>query len=113
MFGIWMIWDEVKPCFPGTNKHDSSAGKWYGAGADWCVDPKRLSDEYGSGHTTYYPRLFECQFDATLAAADEWQNRRSAHPPFTNVTTRKFVPLGKGEIRPCVLDLSMLSGGFF
>lgn len=97
MFGIWMVNDEVKPCHPGTNDHDRSAGKWYGAGASWCTD-------HGE------KLLFECEHDAIANSVMVRHERRNAHPPFTLITPRRYGPTSAGEMMPCVLDLSGVGG---
>lgn len=97
-WGIWMIWEEYKPVFPGTDQHSPSVGKWIAAGATWCT-------------TRGEPVLFNCEIPAALAAAKEWEDRRHAHPPFVIVSAKRYGVTSAGEILRCnVPDLSGLGG---
>lgn len=97
-YGIWMVWDEHKPVFPGTDQHDPNVGKWYPAGAAWC-------------HMSHVPILFECVWAAGVAANVEWENRRNAHPPFVLVAARIYAPTSPGMMMGCGgPDLSGLGG---
>jgi hypothetical protein len=84
-FGVWMVWDEYKPCFPGTDEHDRSVGKWIRAGAWWLTDSKGE------------PVLFECITDAMEAAVLEREHRRNAHPPFTIIAPKPYKPTSPGH----------------
>lgn len=98
MFGIWMVWDEVKPCLPGLTEHEPSIGKWHRAGAAWATD---------NGVTA----VFECEVGAAAKAAESWHARRHAHPPFVLITPRRFPPAAPIERMSCNgPDLSALSG---
>jgi hypothetical protein len=99
-YGIRLVWDEYKPCFPGTDEHDRSVGKWILAGECW------LSDSTLKG-----PILFECLAPAAAFAPVYAETRRSAHPPFVMIVPARYGPTSPGTMMSCAgPDLSGLGG---
>lgn len=99
-FGVWMAWDEYKPCYEGTNTHNPSVGRWILAGGAWLT-------EQGN------PVVFDCIADAAAEAERQRDHRRHAHPPFSYIGPRPYRAADAGERLACAgPDLSAL-GGFF
>lgn len=98
MWGIWMTWDEYKPCYPGTDTHDPNIGRWIYAGGAFATENR-------------HPVLFSCRWTAFAHAERVRHERRNAHPPFTSIIPKQFGPSAPGELTSCNSpDLSGLSG---
>ena len=99
-WGIKLAWDEYKPCFPGTDEHDRSVGKWVLAGEAWLTD-----------FNIKGPVLFECLASAAAYAPIYAESRRSAHPPFILIAPARYGPTSPGMVMSCAgPDLSGLGG---
>ena len=87
-WGVRVERSEVKPCFPGTDVHDRSVGKWYPACWAWMTK---------NGE----PETFVCHANALEAAVEMRHARRNAHPPFSLITTARYGALDAGERVAC------------
>jgi hypothetical protein len=99
-WGVKLVWEEYKPCFPGTSTHNPSIGKWYAAGTGW------MHDEWGRE-----PVVFDCLADAARVAPAYAEKRSHAHPPFSMIAPARYGAIVSGEMMSCAgPDLSGLGG---